>query len=122
MAEELLDDPQVRSALEKVRRERVAEGVGRDADRQPGPAPQQLQPIAQAADAEGAAAAVEEDHLRLRLPRRAPAGEDRPAVGEIDVERRPGRPSQQADPLLAALAEDPDLAAAEVQGRQLGGG
>src|SRR5437867_483300 len=55
-------------------------------------------------------------------PGGGPAGEGRPAVGEIDVERRPGRPSQQADPLLAALAEDPDLAAAEVQGRQLGGG
>ena len=36
MSQQLLDDPEIGAALEQVRRERVAERVRRDADRQTG--------------------------------------------------------------------------------------
>ena len=55
VAEQLLDDPQVRAAVEEVGREAVAQRVGRDALGQAGAPAQPLEPEAQAADARAAA-------------------------------------------------------------------
>ena len=127
VAEQLLDDAQVGAAVEQVGRERVAERVRRDAVRQPGPATEQVEAVAQPADAERAAAVVQED-LGRASPRRRRAApgldEDGPAVLEVRLERLARRPAEQPDPLLAALAEDADLAApqlqrAEIRRRQL---
>jgi len=115
VAQQLLDDPQVGAALEQVRRERVAERVRRDARRETGPAAQQVEPIAQPPDAERRAAVVQEDLGRGRLPSSGTFGEERPAVLEIAGQGGTCRPAEQSDPLLAPLAEDPDLAAPEVE-------
>ena len=122
MAEQLLDDPQVRAAVEQVRRERVAERMRRDADRQAGPGAQPVEPVAQAADPERFAVVVQED-LGRRRPVAGPAlQQHRPAVVEVVGQRGPGRAPEEPDPLLAALAEDPDLAAPEIERTELGGG
>ena len=123
MAEQLLDDPQVRAALEQVRREGVAQGVGRDARPAGRPGAEEVEPEPEAADAERRAAMVQEHLGRAAASvapdaRRAPRREDGPAVGQVVVERAPRRPPEQADPLLAALAEDPDLAPPEVERRR----
>src|SRR5207248_514208 len=115
----LLDDPQVRTALEQMRRERMAQGVGRDAGRQPGPPPEQVEPVAKPADANRVPAVVEEDLEGITSDDartvRPPRGEDRPAVVEVAAEGGAGGPAEQPDPLLAALAENANLAAAKVQ-------
>ena len=85
VAEQLLDDAEVRAALEEVRRERVAEGVRRDADRQAGPPPEQVEPVAQAADAERLAAVVQEDL--------ASGSSSWPAAPDAPRRRGRGRPS-----------------------------
>ena len=59
------------------------------------------------------------------MARRSPVAaleQDRPSVLQVVGERGPRRPPEQPDPLLAALAEDPDLAAPEVERPELGGG
>ena len=117
MAEQLLDDAQVRTAVEQVRRERMAERVRRDPDRQSGPHAQ--------TDRGGSAGRAH------RAGGRGGSGRSRPAglVGAAPRRSsRTGRPSsrysasacsrrtpEQADPLLAPLAQDPDLAAPEVE-------
>ncbi len=69
---------------------------------------------------------VQED-LRGREARRVAAAialgdQHRPRILEIRLEGPARRPAEEADPLLAALAHDPDLAPREVEGAQLGGG
>ena len=98
VAEQLLDDPQVRAAVEQVRRERVAERVRRDAVRQAGPAAEQVEPVAQAADAErrrrgGSGRSRSGVVARAAWRRRE---EHRPAVLEVRRERRPRRPARAA--------------------------
>ena len=61
VAEQLLHDAQVGAALQEMGRERVAEGVRRDAGRQARPPAQKIEPVAEAADAERRAAMVQED-------------------------------------------------------------
>ena len=56
VAEQLLDDAQVRAAVEQVRREGVPQRVGRDALGQAGAAAQAVEPVAQTTDAERRAA------------------------------------------------------------------
>ena len=78
-----------------------------------------VEPVAQAADAERAAEVVQEDLDRRRAPsspRSARTG--RPSV-EVGLERVPRGTAEQADPLLAALAHDPDLAAPKVERGQV---
>ncbi len=67
VTEQLLDDPQVRTAVEQMRRERVAEGVRRDADRQARPGAQPIEAVPQAAHAERRAEVVQEDLDRWRV-------------------------------------------------------
>ena len=57
----LLDDPQVRPAVEEVRREAVAERVRRDAGREARDPPQAVEPVAQAADAQRVPEMIEEE-------------------------------------------------------------
>ena len=86
VAEQLLDDAQVRAAVEQVRRERVAERVGRDAVRQAGPAAEQVEPVAQAADAErprrggsGRPRSARRPACRASRPRCRPTSTGRPS-------------------------------------------
>ena len=74
VAEQLLDDPQVGAAVEQVGRERMAQRVRRDADRQAGARAQAVEAVAQAADAE--------------RPRRGGSGRSRPAA--VRLVRRAG--------------------------------
>ena len=83
VAEQLLDDAQVGAAVEQMGRERVAEGMRRDAQRQPGARAQAIEPVAQAADAERTAEVVQEDLARAAPRRRG------------DASRRTGRPSSR---------------------------
>ena len=56
--------------------------------------------------------------MSLSGPRRA-ARIGRPSSRYV-LERGPCRPPEQADPFLAALAQDPDLAAAEIERAEAG--
>src|SRR4051794_4932554 len=101
----------------------MAQGVRGDAGRQPGPPPEQVEPVAQAANADRFPAVVEEDLERVtnhgarsvRPARR----EDGPAVVQVSAERGTGGPAEQPDPLLAALAQNADLAPAKIQRGQV---
>src|SRR6478672_12019938 len=100
--EELLDDAEIGAAFEKMGGERMAQRVRRDAERCP--------------------AVVQEQGGRRRGGVRRTGREDRPAAEEVRLERRPRRPAEQPDPLLPALPEDPQLAPAEVERPEIGGG
>ena len=90
VTEQLLDDAQVGAPIEQVRCERVAERVRRHALGQAGATAQEVEPVAQPADAERLAAVVQEQLGRRWVigapPRAAPP--ERAAGG-----RPPGRPS-----------------------------
>src|SRR5262245_50313129 len=127
VAEQLLDDAEIGPTLEQVGRERMAEGVWRDADRETRPLPQQVEPVAQATNAERLAPMVQEDLGRAGVgaaaARRggASAGSEwGPAVVEVRPQRRPGGSPEQADPLLATLAQHPDLATPQVERAEVG--
>src|SRR4051812_28970822 len=62
---------------------------------------------------------IQEDRRRWLLVRSA-LRQDGPAVGEVGLERVSGGTSEKSDPLLAALAHDPDLAAPEIDGAEVG--
>ena len=65
---------------------------------------------------------VQEDLGRLIASLPAAGGarrEDRPSDVEIDLDRLAGRPPQKPDALLATFAEDPDLAASQIEARQI---
>ena len=116
MAQQLLDDPQVRAALEQVGREewrsvcgltpsgRPARAGSRSSrhrrPRTPSGAPWWLRKTAVGAVDAG------------RVARRASTG---PRLVEVRLERLARRPAEQPDALLAALAEHPQLAAAQVE-------
>ena len=116
MPEQLLDDAQVGTALEQVRRERVAERVRADLAAQAG---------ALGGGGHGGPG------LLAREPSTAVAEEQRPAAHRLDVvardaARREDRPSQATqmvdryladrhEPLLVALADDPHEGAVERQ-------
>ena len=114
MPEQLLDDPQVGSALEQVRRERVAQRVRAD-------------PVGQAGA--GGRALDRGPGLLAGQPAASIAQEERPAADRRDVvERDEGRPrtvdpagqpverdlADRDEPLLVALADDPDERAVDV--------
>ena len=122
MAEQFLDDAQVRAAVEQVRGEAMAERVRRDPERQAGPRPEAFEPEPEATHADRRAPVIEED---LRWIGRASFGlreEYRTPIFEVGLEGRTRRPAQQTDTLLASLADHPDLAAAQVQIRHGRGG
>ena len=120
--EQLLDDPQVRPAVEEVGGEAVAQRVRRHPDGQAGPPPQALEAEAQAARAERGPEMVQEQLRRLGVDPRRLAAESarrsrrtgRPSARYSTSAARAGR-AQEPDPLLATLAHDPQLAAAQVE-------
>ena len=84
-----------------------------------------VEAVAQAADAErrrrdgsGRSRSAPAASRRSRAVRAAPAGRRRGRPSSA----RAGRTAEQADPLLAALAEDPDLAAPEIERAEIGRG
>src|SRR5690242_15835476 len=122
--QQLLDDAQVGAALEQVRGEAVAERVRAHALGQAGLAPQPVEAPAQAADTERRAEVVEKYRRRLLAAGRRTPQEHRPALVEVRLERVARRRPEQPDPLLAALAQHPQLPASqvertEVRGREL---
>ena len=122
MPEQLLDDAEVRAAFEQMRRERVTERVGRDPERQSGELTQPVEAIAKAANPEWIAAVVQEDRRRLSRRRRQPRNEQRTTVRQVRIQGGAGGSTEEADPLLPALAEDPELAAPQIQGGKVGSG
>jgi len=109
MPEQLLHAPKVGSALEEVRRERVAEQVGMN--------PLGLEPCL----AREAAEDLERARARERPPARieeelgpvAPV-QVGPSVREVAAERVGGLPSERNDALFPAFAQSPDEAPFEV--------
>src|SRR6478609_9006833 len=93
----------------------MAQRVGRDADREPGTDAQPVEAVAQAAHPERTAEMVQEDLGRRRLRGGAALEQDRPAVLEIVLEGLARWTSEQPDPFLASLAEDPDLTTPQVE-------
>ena len=130
VAQQLLDDPKVGPAIEEVRGEGVTEGVRRDAVGKSGAATEDVEPQPQPSDAEGSAPMIQEDLgwfaslVATAVARRSlGSGEQhRAAVLEIRRERLTRGPAEQPDSLLAALAEDSDLAPPEFERRELRGG
>ena len=120
MAEQLLDHAQVGTAIEQVRRERVAQRVRRHPLGQSGRPTQPVQAVPKAADPERRAGVVEE-HLAPGGDR-GPLGEDRSAMVEVRLQRGDRRSPEEPDPLLAALADDPDLAPPQVERGEVRGG
>ena len=88
----------------------------RDPHRQARALAQTIQPVAKTADPERVTGPVEED-LRRRGHTAAGSAFEQygPAVLEVGAEGRARRTTQQPDPLLAALAQDTELAAAEIE-------
>src|SRR5260221_9465814 len=104
----------------------MAQRVRRHPDREPGSAAQPIDSEAQAADADRTTIVVQEDRVGL-LPglRTRPTAirRERRAPGiEICLEGRDRRAPEEADPFLATLAADADLASPEIQRRQGGRG
>ena len=108
VSQQLLDYAQVRSAIEQVRGEAMAQRVGRDPFRQSGSYTQSLQPVSHSPDPERVAEVIEEEHTRVRAVSRAlnispgvaacarrAFRQNRPSLVEISRNRRPGRPSEQ---------------------------
>ena len=97
VAEQLLDDAQVRPAVEQVRRERVAQGVRRDAGRQAGRPDQAVEPVAQAAHADRARRRWLRNTARRqrvgRVPRRRARTTWRPSSSHVR-QRGDGRPAR----------------------------
>jgi hypothetical protein len=65
---------------------------------------------------------VQEDLDGRHRTRRRAVKQDRPAVGQVVGERSPRGSSEQADPFLAALAHDTDLATSQVERSEIGRG
>jgi len=123
VAEQLLDHPEVRAALQEMGREAVPERVGTDALRQAGDAPEPVQAAAQATNAEGLAVVVEEDGRRLFAGRRGQSTQELwTSLVQVLAQGLPRGPSEQPDPLLATFAQDAQVAAPEVQAAQVRGG
>ena len=102
--EQLLDDAQVRAAVEEVRGERVAQRVRRDALGQPGEPAQPIDPVAQAADAERRALVVQEDRRRApgRGSRRRATSSGRASsryASSAAIAGRPSSPMRSLRPL-----------------------
>ena len=105
MSEQLLDDPQVRAALEQVRRERVAQGVRADGRRQPGVAAAARWTIAPGLLARQPAAPVAEeqraapDRLDVMAARGAPARAPSIQVASASSASSPTGTSRSLSPL-----------------------
>jgi hypothetical protein len=125
VSEQLLDDPEVGATLEKVRRERVAERVRRDADGQARPLAEEIEAVPKPTDPERLSPMVQEDLDRIDNIRAVPGAateQGGASILEVSGERGSGGPAEEADPLLSPLAEDAQLAAAEVEGAEVGSG
>ena len=127
VAEKLLDHAQVGPTVEEMGREAVAERVWRDTHRQAREAAEPVEAVPQAANHERITEVVEEDLRRVGRvhdtgsgPGRQPAGsspeKDRSPIRQVGREGQPCRPAEEADPLLATLAQDAQLTAPEIEG------
>jgi hypothetical protein len=113
VTEQLLDDADVRTALEQVGREGVPQRVRGH--------------VAEAGCVAARPTAVRASRAPRRSPRvlsssasvvRGPSSAGRP-VGEVVAERVDRRLAERGDPFLRALAEQPHLALREVQGGEV---
>ena len=122
MAEELLDDAQVRAALEHVRGEGVAQRVRARPLRQPGASDKTVDPEAQATGPQRLAARPQEQRIVGRALRSRRAlrgdrrlrGQQRAGVAQVGIEGIPRRAAEHPQTLLATLAQDADLAACHI--------
>src|SRR5947207_2530714 len=111
VAQQLLNDPQVGAPVEQMRGEAVAKRVRRDAEREAGPRPQPIESEPDPPHSQRAPSMVDEDLGRNggrsgAATRSRATGEERGATGrEVCLDRQPGWPSEESDPLLAALAD-----------------
>src|SRR2546423_4823380 len=123
VAKQLLHDPQVGAAVEQMSRERVAQRMGRYALGEAGGTAEPVELEAQPADAQRLAAVVEEN-LAWRRGRGFGGGriarqQERPTLVEPRVQSRDGGATKESDALLAALADDAQLAVAQVERSQV---
>src|SRR5690606_12193220 len=100
VTEELLDEAQVRAAIEEVGREAVPEGVRRGLLAQPGDLDVLVEDLSNASRREAIAEAIQEERVGIFLvdPRHLRADLDE------TLDRRQGEASDRHDPLASALA------------------
>ncbi len=114
MAEQFLDDAQVRTPFEHVGGEGVSQRMRRGPLGQTGPTHQAVDAHAHGAGPQGATGGAQEEGVVST----AGQGQERTSGTEVGGQGVPSRCSQHAHPFLATLAQDADLTAAEVDVRQ----
>lgn len=115
MPEEFLDDPEVGASIKQVGRERMPKGMRRDAFREAGDPAQPVDAEPEAAHPDGLAAMVQEDLGRIRADPTALRQKHAAPFFQVGGKRAPGRPAEQPDALLSALAEHADIPAPKVE-------
>ncbi len=108
--QQLLDGAQVSSVLQQVRREGVAQGVGRQPPRKAGALRCLLNDQPASLARQPSAVAIEEEGLLGR-----PLHQTGPAVAEIDFQPLGRHAAERQQALLAALAPDPYFRFREVE-------
>ena len=121
VTEQLLDDPEVGAAVQEVRGEGVAQGMRRHTLREARSRAEAVETVTQAADAERLAVVVQEQLDGRRVVGVTALEEDRSPVLEVVAKGPPRWCAEEAEPLLAALAEHADLATPEVECAEIGG-
>src|SRR5438067_1598675 len=107
MTEQLLDGPEVRATLEQMGGERVPEHVRREPAAEPGPLRGDAHDLPSALARQAPAPAVDEQRRLGATAGRGGRHEVRPAPPGVLLDRVAGHPSDGHDPLLRALALDP---------------
>ncbi len=120
MTEELLDHAEVGASIKQVRCERVAQRMWRNPDREAGETVQAIDAETKAPDADRLASLIEEDLDRIGARASAEREEDTPALVEVGGQGPTSWAAKEPDTLLSPLAEDPDLAASEVERGDVG--
>ena len=115
MSEQLLNDPQVGSALEQMGRERVAERVRADPSAEAGGPGRRPDDRERLLPGEPAAAIAEEQRPAALGRRLAELEQRRPALVEPPPQPVERDVADRHEPLAVALADDPDEAAVERQ-------
>src|SRR3954471_10227461 len=80
---------------------------------------QPTEPVSDATDAERHAARVEKERSFVGRVGACLRAQLRPTIGQVAIERLTGGSTQQRDALLAALAHDAQVAACQVEIREL---
>lgn len=122
VAKELLHNAEVGAAVEQMRCERVPQGVRRDAHRQPGQAPKAIESVPQPSYPQRRSRAVQEDCDEMRIVILPAIDEHRAAIGEVFLKRGASWTAEEADALLAALSDDPELSATKVERTKVSSG